>query len=81
MGTYWSRYQIWWKIMITITSQCQIHGGGKTLDLTLFTLGGREQSSSFFIQFELVHMILMFSHFSYFSTNLDIVYFCLPLFK
>ena len=31
---YRSRYQIWWKITITVTSQRQIHGGGKTLFMT-----------------------------------------------
>ena len=31
-------------------------------------------------QFKLFHLIQMFSHFSYFSTNLDFVFLCLHLF-
>ena len=34
MKKSWSRYQIWWKITITITSRYQIYGRGKTLSLT-----------------------------------------------
>ena len=35
MKKSWSRYQIWWKITVTITSRYTIYGRGKPLGLSL----------------------------------------------